>query len=244
MNSKNISAPECDLEKSPQNAACNVFADIVQRRRSVRGFLATRLPVNQLQAIFSLACLAPSNCNTQPWLVYVISGDILRRTRKALIKSVHDGERTQDFSDNFDKYPPGAPLTRKFDSATRLYQAMNIDRCDKEGRQQALMRNFNFFGAPHVAFLCLPEWAGAREAADLGIYAQTLMLAMTAHGVGSCPQGAVGLYVEPIKRMLGIPEAHKLMFAISFGLEDSSMPANAARTPRAPLEETTFFLDN
>jgi len=220
------------------------FEEIVRKRRSVRGFLPIPLAPDVLREIFVTASLAPSNCNTQPWLVYVASGQRLEGLRKRLMQTVRDGKRTQDFPDRFDSYPLGVWYDRSFDAAVRLYSAMNIQRHEKEKRLQAVMRNFEFFGAPHVAFLCLPDWAAEREAFDLGIYAQTLMLSMISHGVASCPQGALGLYVQPIKEALNIPENHKLMLGISFGTEDHSSAANEVRIPRAPLGVTTFFLSD
>jgi hypothetical protein len=40
----------------------------------------------------------------------------------------------------------------------------------------------------------MPEPFNTREAADIGMYAQTLMLALTARGIASCAQGALGLF--------------------------------------------------
>ena len=79
------------------------------------------------------------------------------------------------------------------------------------------------------------------SAADLGMYAQTLMLSMTAHGLASCAQGTMGHYPDLIRKTFGIEDEIKILFGISFGYEDMSVPANNARTIRAPLEENVFF---
>jgi nitroreductase len=39
---------------------------------------------------------------------------------------------------------------------------------------------------------------GATGAIDVGIYLQTLMLTMTAHGIARCPQGALRSYPDDI----------------------------------------------
>jgi len=103
------------------------------------------------------------------------------------------------------------------------------------------MRNFTFFDAPHVAFLFLPEPFGLREAADLGMYAQTLMLAMTAHGLGSCPQTALSFEADFIRDSLGIDGSNKLLFGISFGYPDPDEPVNSCSTDRAALTDTVTF---
>ena len=65
----------------------------------------------------------------------------------------------------------------------------------RSDRAAATLRNFALFDAPHVAFLFLPAWAGMREAADVGMYAQTLMLALVdvvhAQGLALDVMGAI-----------------------------------------------------
>ena len=52
------------------------LVDAVASRRSVRGFLDREVPQNVLNRIFEIAQNAPSNCNVQPWKVYVASGEL------------------------------------------------------------------------------------------------------------------------------------------------------------------------
>jgi nitroreductase len=92
-----------------------------------------------------------------------------------------------------------------------------------------------------VAFLFLPEPFGLREACDLGMYAQTVMLAMTAHGLGSCPQTALSFQADYIRGKLGIDAGNKLLFGMSFGYPDVDDPANRCQTARGPLSETVTF---
>lgn len=69
------------------------------------------------------------------------------------------------------------------------------------------------------------------------------MLAMTAFGVASCPQAALGYYPAVVRSVLDIDPATRLLYGISFGFEDPSVAANATRVGRVPLDETTVFLD-
>ena len=104
----------------------------------------------------------------------------------------------------YDGVYEGVYKERQHGSAQALYDAVSITREDKAARHEQFMRNFTFFDAPHVAFLFLPEPFGLREAADLGMYAQTLMLALTAHGLGSCPQTALSFQADYVREQLGI----------------------------------------
>src|SRR3546814_6060404 len=81
-----------------------------------------------------------------------------------------------------------------------------------------MLRNFDFFGAPHAAFLFIPAGGGLREAADCSKFAQTFMLALAAAGLGSCPQGALSSYPAAVRQALRLgSEAGKLLLGISFG---------------------------
>lgn len=192
-----------------------------------------------LEHVFSVALRAPSNCNTQPWLVHVASGESLEKLRAEMSSRFMAGEMSMDFP--YDGVYEGVYKQRQHGSAQALYDAVNVTREDKAGRHQQFMRNFIFFDAPHVAFLFLPEPFGLREAADLGMYAQTLMLAMTAHGLGSCPQTALSFQVDFVRETLGIDAGNKLLFGISFGYPDPDAPANTCTTDRAALADVVTF---
>ena len=216
-----------------------IFDEIVAARRSLRAFLPQAVDPGTLEAVFSVAQRAPSNCNTQPWITHVASGESLDSLRKEMPERFMAGDISMDFP--FDGVYEGVYKERQYGSAWALYDSVNITRDDKAARHQQFMRNFTFYDAPHVAFLFLPEPFGLREAADCGMYAQTLMLAMTAHELGSCPQTARSFQANFIRETLGIDAGNKLLFGISFGHPDPDAPANRCITDRAPLADTVTF---
>ena len=215
------------------------FARIARARRSVRGFLPTPVPDTELRAILELAQTAPSNCNVQPWLVHVVSGAALDRLRVALTDAFSNGRLSMDVP--FDGRYDGVYRERQHDSAQQLYGAMGIARDDRAGRMQGLMRNYCFFDAPHAALVFMDEKHTLREAINCGMYAQTLMLALQAHGIASCAQAAVSFCADTVREQLGLPPAQRMLFGIAFGYEDMAVPANAARVGRAELGEAVTF---
>lgn len=214
--------------------------DAIRTRRSVRGYLPREVPQPEIEAIFSLAQSAPSNCNIQPWLSHVVSGEALRALGARMVAAAVEGVPPNPDS-KADRKFTGIWRDRQIDAAVQLYGAMGIDRHDRPRRDWAYRRNLEFFGAPHAVFIFTPAEFGEREAVDLGIYAQTLMLAMTARGIGSCAQGALGLYPGLIRDHLGVGADRKLIFGISFGYEDRSVDANRARVGRADLPASVTF---
>lgn len=218
------------------------FEEIVLARRSVRGFLDKPVPPELLTQVFEVAQRSPSNCNVQPWKVYVASGECRDRLRAQFMECVEKGVTpTPEFVEA--KRFEGEYRKRQVDCAVALYKSMGIGRDDREGRFKASLRNYEFFDAPHVAFIGMPVEYGPILLLDVGMYAQTLMLAMAAQGIGSCPQASVSDYPEVIRQEFGIGEDVAVVMGLSFGYEDESVEANAARTTREDLGTSVQFKD-
>jgi len=119
------------------------------------------------------------------------------------------------------------------------YQAIGVTREDTTGKHCAFLRNLEFFGAPHAAFIFIPDWADIREAVDVGMYAQILMLSMHAHGISSCPQAILGYNADLVREQLDIDPSEKLLF----GYKDKTSPENQVHPSRATLSESTHFYE-
>lgn len=212
---------------------------IIKQRRSVRAFLPDAIEQQVLDKVFQLAQCAPSNCNTQPWQVHVVGGEVAQKVKDALTQRIAQGEMQMDFT-FIPKYS-GIYKERQYDAAKQLYGAMGIERHDMEARHHAFMRNYQFFDAPYAALLFMPEEFSTREAADVGMYAQNLMLALTAYGIASCPQAALSFHADSVREVLGIESNMKLLFGIAFGYEDTQAAVNETRVARASLDEAVQF---
>lgn len=220
--------------------AAAAFGSLVRSRHSIRGFKPDRVPQEVIGAVFEDARWAPSGTNVQPWHVLVASGDTCERLRAGFLQRFDDRvEATPDF--RTDGRTPGVWLERKRACARALYGAMGIEWDDRPARYGAARRNYEFFGAPHVAFFGMHEIFGWQSASDVGMFAQTLMLSMTAHGLASCPQGSLMDYPDFTREVFGLEPEIKILFGLSFGYEDPEMSVNEARTDRAPLSETVTF---
>lgn len=218
------------------------LTDILEQRRSIRGYLPDPVPEKILKSIFDLAQKAPSNCNSQPWQVYCVSGN----SRDALSSSLREAAANDVPPEtDFEMFPAfdGVYRERQIQCASALYGNIGIERSDKSGRKAATLRNFDFFDAPHAAFITMPRNFGVFNALDVGIYLDTLMLSMTYHGVSSCAQGALALYPGIVRSILNISEDNAVLAGLSFGYQDDSHPANQTVTDRATLDEIVSFFD-
>jgi nitroreductase len=192
-----------------------------------------------MEHVFGAALRAPSNCNTQPWYVHIVTGDLLEDLRKTLPEKFAAGEVEFDYP--YEGRYEGVFKERQYGAAKALYDALGIPREDKARRTEWFLDNFRFFGAPACAFFTLPANFGLREACDLGMYAQTVMLSLTAHGLGSCPQTSLGFMANVLRPALKLPEDQKLLFGLSFGYPAGESAVNGVRTDRAALGDAVFF---
>ena len=216
--------------------------EAIRTRRSVRGYLDKPVPKEVLEQVFALAQWTPSNCNIQPWKVYVASGETRDRLRTRIVESVMKGEA---FKPDYD-YPgkfEGEYRTRQVACAVEMYTKMGIGREDSAGRARASLRNFELFDAPHVAFIGMDKAFGTTVALDVGMYGQSLMLAMTAYGISSCAQGSMRYHPDFVREEFGVGEEIRILFGISFGYVDPSVPANETRIDRLDFRESVVFKD-
>ena len=217
-----------------------VFERIAARRRSVRAFLPRLVDQRIIERAIKVASAAPSSCNTQPWSLHIVSGDKLDALRTALTEAARASVPSKPEIAHAAPYR-GKYRDRQIDAAVRLFQAQGVERHDQAGRLASYLRNFAFFDAPHAAFLFIPRGGDLREAADCGKFAQTLMLALAAAGVGSCPQGSLGDYPEIVRRVLDLEEEGRLLIGMSFGYADESDATAAVRPLRTEIEAFAKF---
>jgi nitroreductase len=208
--------------------------DAIYQRRSVRGYLDKKIPEATLERILAIAQQAPSNCNVQPWQVYVATGDLRNKISQQMLDLVKEGVQGNP------DYPyrgtfVGDYRRKQVDCAVALYNEMGIARDDKEGRLRAVLRNFEFFDAPYMAFIGMDKEFGTTVALDVGMYAQNLMLTLVAFGLHSCPMGTMRQYPDLVREAFGLSENNRILFGIAFGYEDPAVPANRTRVGRDPV---------
>lgn len=217
------------------------FADTVHARRSIRAFLPDPLSDETIERILRDAQRAPSNCNTQPWAVHIVSGARRDDLSLALHAASKAGKLSPDFSWDEAAFP-GHYGERRREQGKLYYGNLGVERDDDDARRVASAANFSFFNAPHVALLFMPEVGdGVRVASDVGMYAQTFLLSLTAHGLGGVPQTVLGLYADTVRETLSISSESKMLFGISFGRFDESAAPNRLRMARDAISHNVTF---
>lgn len=216
--------------------------DAIQNRYSVRAFEKRPVPEDTIREVIKLASLSPSHSNTQPWHIAVVSGQARHDLEQAWFAHMKGGGLPNPSFVPGAKSIGGVFKERQYDCAFRYYGTMNIAREDKRARQKLAAKNFQFFGAPHVAFISMPKSMHESNALDVGIFLQSLMLLFAERGIATCPQGALSYYPEVVSQFADIPEENGLLCGMSFGFEEKGAQINSLRQPRASLDEIASFV--
>jgi len=217
-------------------------SEAIIQRRSIRGFKKDRVPDETILKIFELAQHSASNCNTQPWHVAVVSGPQGDKLEQKIVAELMSGKPPSPAFQPGDQDLQGVYKDRQRACGADYYGVMGIERSDKNARNALMLKNWQFFGAPHVAFISMPKYMGAVNAVDIGIYLQSLMLLFVEYGLASIPQGALAFYPDEVFEMCDIPEENGILCGISFGYADEDAKINEVKMPRAELSETSSFI--
>lgn len=212
--------------------------EVVRARRATRLFLRDKpVPRELLDEALSLAMRAPSNSNIQPWRLFVTSGPRRDRLVEALLEAAAAG------------FPEATGVPESFfplrqELGALVYGSMGIARHDAEARRLARLRNWEFFRAPVGAVVCMHRDLGLVDSLGVGMFLQTLLLALTERGLGSCVQVSIAEYPDIVRAQLEIPDELTILCGLSIGYPDPAFPANSLVTPRNPVEANVVFLDN
>lgn len=216
--------------------------DCIRGRQSIRKFKEEQVPRVILQEVFEAAGWSPSYKNSQPWEAVVVSGEKKEKLSSHLISQLEAGkEKCPDLAEPASW--PSAEQGRIDDLFRKRKEAMGIDLADPRVIFQARRANFNFYGAPHAIYLFQDSSLSQWSLFDLGLFAQSLMLAAHAKGLGTVPQAFATDYADDVKSLLGIPGGKRLVLGISIGYPDMDSPVNSLRTDRVAMDEIVSFLD-
>ncbi|MGZ5561775.1 MAG: nitroreductase [Halobacteriota archaeon] len=117
------------------------------------------------------------------------------------------------------------------------FASLGIEPEDAAARQAMSERTHQFFGAPTVVYLCIDRTLTAWSIFDMGLLAQSIMLAAQQYGVDSAAAALLISYPDLIRAELEIPEDVGILMGVALGYRDRQHPLNQYRSPRRPLQE-------
>lgn len=217
-----------------------VLEAVWAERRSIRGFLPEPIPRADLEQLFGTAQRTPSWCNVQPWRVAVTEPPVTGELADAMQAAARSGLPHAEVPFPLDF--PSPYQERRVACGVALYRAMGVARDDKAGRYDAWLRNYAFFGAPHVAIVACDRRLGPYAYVDVGVWLGYLLTAAAALGIDTCPMASVAAYPEPLRQRLPIAETDIILFGLALGYADETVTANQCRTGREPVTSNVTFV--
>lgn len=211
---------------------------ILTARRSCRGFLDQQVPRDVIERLLAAAQHTASWCNTQPWQVVITSGEATTKLAAELSTS------SEGFGSDFE-FPAGysgVHAERRRKVGWQLYDAVGVAKGDREASAREMMRNFEFFGAPHLAVISAPAELGTYGAVDCGLYVNSFLLAAEALGLGTCAQAAVASRSPLLHEWFDIADDQLIVCGISFGRPDPDHASAAFMSHRAPIGSAATFV--
>ncbi len=216
--------------------------ECITSRRSIRGFTKQTISKKLLTDVLEAARWSPSYKNSQPWEVMVVSGSKKEGLSTMMLDLLENG--TTPCPDLPDPTSwPAAEQARIDHLFASRKKATGIDLEAPEIVFKAKKANFHFYRAPHAIYLYQDKSLSQWSLFDIGLFAQSFMLAAHAYGLGSVPQAFVTEYAQYIKKYLDIDESKRLVLGLSIGYPDLDSPANAFRTDRTPVDEIVRFIE-
>ena len=210
---------------------------VLRTRRSVRAYTGRPLAREQVLDVLRAAAAAPSNSNTQPWRVHVLTGAPMKTLGGLLVEAFRKAELPP--SRHFPDPLPEALGRRQAEFAQRYYGALGIGRDDAEARALQTQRNFDFFGAPVGLIFSIDACLSRHSWLDLGLFVQSVMIAAKARGIDTCPQVSFARFHPVIAPFLEMAPEEVTACGMAMGFGDAHAPVNRMDMPRQPVEAFT-----
>ena len=216
--------------------------ECIRSRMSIRKFRPESVPMEVLSEIIKTAQRSPSYKNSQPWELAVVSGEKKEALSNLLIDLLERGEQARPDIPEPEGWPDEIG-TRIEESLVKRSKDFGINLGNPDNIKKSKKANFRFYGAPQGLFFfqdaSLSEWS----IFDMGLFAQSIMLAAHAKGLGTVPQAYLIDYSEEIRNFIGIPESKRLVLGMSIGYPDMEDRLNSYATEREDINSIVRWLE-
>ena len=211
------------------------FKELMKERHSCRKFQSKPIPEAILKDIISISLASPSWCNSQPWNIYVASGNTIEEIRKEWmakgkekVKGYADiapGHRT-DYSERSQK-----TMAEFFKASEKLPNPEEFNES-----------NYRLFSAPTMVYLTLNKGHSKYSVLDLGVIEMAIMLAAKDHGVDSIPAYMTIMYPDVLRKHLKISDKEDIVIGIALGYEEKCA-LNDHRSVKLNLEDVCHLFN-
>jgi len=218
----------------------------ITSRRSIRAYLPTPVAREDIEAILEVASRAPSGTNTQPWKVYVLTGEAKERLSAAILAAYGDPQQSKEHTEEYAYYPREwvSPfIDRRRKVGWDLYALLGLTRDNKAGMAAQHGRNYRFFDAPVGLIFTIDRVMEQGSWLDYGMFLQNIMVAARGRGLDTCPQAAFTQFHRIIREHLGLPHNEMVVCGMALGWADPDKIENKLVTEREPVSSFVRFAE-
>jgi len=218
----------------------------ITSRKCIRAFLPAPVPRSTIEDILSIASRAPSGTNTQPWNVYVLTGEAKNELSRKILAAYDDPEEASTHKEEYAYYPTewrSPYIDRRRKIGWDLYGLLQIGKTDKSRMHDQHGRNYSFFDAPVGLMFTIDRVMQQGSWLDFGMFLQNIMVAARARGLDTCPQAAFTQFHRIIMEHIGAGPNQMLVCGMSLGFADPDAVENKLVTEREPVAGFARFLE-
>jgi len=218
----------------------------IASRHSIRAYLPTEVPRDVIGEILAVASRAPSGTNTQPWKVWVLTGQSKKALSARILAAHNDSAERARHTEEYAYYPTewrSPYVDRRRKVGWDLYGLLGIGKADKARMHEQHGKNYDFFGAPVGMIFTIDRVMQQGSWLDYGMFLQNIMVAARARGLDTCSQAAFTQYHRLIAEVLELPADQMVVCGMSLGHADPAAVENTLVTEREPVSGFARFLD-
>lgn len=214
-------------------------SEAVKGRKSIRSFLPKPVKNSIIKKLLQASSRSPSGGNLQPWKVFIINNKSMSRFL------AFQSTWSKPEIPRYEIYPSKLKepyRSSRYELGEQMYKLLGIDREDKVGRLNQVMKNFEFFGAPAALFCFVDKQMGPPQWSDLGMFLQTFMLLAQEEGLDTCAQEAWSIKNDSVSAFVKADPDDVLFCGMCIGYKDIEDPINSLESERRALADWAKFL--
>ncbi len=214
-------------------------SEAVKGRKSIRSFLPKPVKNSIIKKLLQASSRSPSGGNLQPWKVFIINNKSMSRFL------AFQSTWSEPEIPRYEIYPSKLKepyRSSRYELGEQMYKLLGIDREDKVGRLNQVMKNFEFFGAPAALFCFVDKQMGPPQWSDLGMFLQTFMLLAQEEGLDTCAQEAWSIKNDSVSAFVKADPDDVLFCGMCIGYKDIEDPINSLESERRALADWAKFL--
>lgn len=213
------------------------FSQLIQQRHSVRAFSDQPVTQAQLETIVTEASQTASWVNSQPWKVYVATGQTLEAIRADHQRLIAEGVKSN----------PVFPVQSRADfhpdqQANMAAWSQHLEAEEGLDINEFWQLNRELFRAPAIMYFALPKSSPRWSVLDMGAFLQTASLSANNLGLGTMVAYELIKFPDVLAEHLAVDPGYELVIGMAMGYA-ADHPINAFYSPRQPLAQLLTIKD-